>query len=357
MPGWEFLKTCFSEVQFVANLLGDFPVEELDSNGPWKRLDDACLVKAIRQNKVAVKFGKKIEKNRTFQESFFAAFPGARGLFDELNAKIESDSNAFAQIKERFSEENIEFMLIKSDGSFPYESDNIDVLIKPEKLQDVHHLLDNAGYSEMTRIREPHKFLFRKMQTFEELPIHIHTRVEWEGTQFVDSDELWSRTRTSDDSGGFSMPSPEDCVLITAAHFFFENHEIKLADLLKLNSCIRNNNLDWHYAIDHAKKLHWNDAFALSLLLTDQVFKDLYGRNLLPDNVINEMKQISHGHVALFQKFLPSNGSTCVPFNIPYSFGALFIVQRIVQESSIPLAGRLNHIAWIASDIVRRRIR
>jgi len=331
--------------------------EGSNQNPKFSNLDESCLINTINGNKVAVRFRKRIEKDPAFKEKFLIVFPGLRALFQELNTKIERDSEAFEQIRDKFSEEDIDFILIKSDGSFPYESDNIDVLIRPEKLRDVAQLLKKAGYSEIIQIREPHKFLFRKKDAFEELPIHIHTRVEWEGTQFVDSDDLFNRRQTSESNGGFSVPSPEDCILITTAHFFFENHEIKLADLLKMESCIRANSIDWSYTIDHAKKLHWSDAFALSMLLANKVYNDLYGRSLLHQKVIAEMMQASHGHINLFQRVLQANGSKPIPFKIPYTFGAFFLLQRIAQDSSILPTGRLSQISWIASDIARRRVR
>ena len=202
----------------------------------WSKIGnirEARIVETLNHNKVALKFERKLERDPALKERFFEAFPSIKVFCHNLNTKIEQNSVAFNHIKRKFSENSIAFILIKSDGSFPYESDNIDVLIKPGMLGSVSKMLRNAGYTELSEIRERHKFLFRNKHAPEVLPLHIHTMVEWEGTEFIDSRDLWRTSRNSDDNE-FSVPSPENCILITAAHLFFEDHEIKLGDLSKI---------------------------------------------------------------------------------------------------------------------------
>lgn len=338
-------------------MLAYLPTHCPDRRSLLNNLDESCLAETISRNKVAVELGKRIEMDGVFKERFLAAFPRVKVLYQELNTKIARDSTAFSQMKDRFSEENIDFILIKSDGSFPYETDNIDVLIKPERLHEVAQLLENVGYSEVVQVREPHKFLFRKTRAHEELPLHIHTRVEWEGTQFINSYELWTRQKISEDCGGFLAPSPEDCILITAAHLFFENHEIKLADLLKIDSRIRNYDLDWNYMFNHVRKLHWDDAFLLTMLLANLVYKNLYGRNMLQQQVPARIEEVNNHWNHLFLKTIKPSSSEVIPLKIPYSIAVLFFLRRIIGDSSLSVTERLQRTAWIAYDVTKRRTR
>ncbi len=301
-------------------------------------------------------FEKKLEFDSVFKERIFNAFPRVKVFCDDINLKNEKDSITFRGIKRKFSESNIEFMLIKSDGHFPYESDNLDILIKPDMLGEATKLLKKAGYSELPQTRERHKYLFRNTRTPYVLPLHIHTRVEWEGTRFADSACLWRRSEISGDDGGFSIPSPEDCILITCAHLFFENHEVKLTDLFKITSKLKDCNIDWGYILGHARRLHWDDAFCMAMLLVNLVHKDLSGRNMLPQSTFSKIEEMNHSNFQLFQKVFKPFSSGCTPLAIPYTIAALFFLRRVLRESNLSLVARINHIDQVASNVLRERI-
>jgi hypothetical protein len=339
----------------LAHFLHPFSVGEEELSSQNSGINESCLVDTMRRNSVAFKFKRRIEMDLVLKQKIFTAFPRLKAFLDDLELKREKDSLAFSQIGLDFSENGIDFLLIKSDGSFPYESDNIDVLIEPKMLVEVSKLLKKAGYSELAEIREPHKFLFRNTRAYDVLPLHIHTRVEWAGTQFVDSQDLWSRSEISSE-GGFCFPSPEDCILITVAHLFFENHEVKLADLFKIASRIRDYDLDWDYTIEHSKRLCWDDAFYLSMFLVDLVYESLFGKRMLEQSILSRIRGESHSYVALLQKTMKPFSSEYMPLEIPYNFAVVFLLRRVLCDISSSLSQRLNHLIWIASDVLRRRV-
>ena len=318
-------------------------------------IKESIILDILHNQKIALRFERKLEKDPIFQEKFFSAFPNIKNFFRDLDVKVQKDSEAFELIKNVFSRNGIEFILIKSDGSFPYESDNIDVLIKPKNLRKVAKLLNGVGYYELVNIREPHKFLFRNKTYFEVLPLHIHTQVEWEGTRFVSSQDLWNRCRLASDNHGFLVPSPEECILITIAHLFFENHEIKLGDIFKVTEKIKNCDIDWDYMLDRSSKLYWGSAFSLTLLLMDLVYKELYKRPLLPKEILLQLRR-SAGYLIMGQKAINVSGSDVTPLKIPYSFAALFFLNRVLRESRLPAKARMKHVGWIASDISKRKM-
>lgn len=344
------------ETKALARFLDPLVIKQDDSWNQLGALDELSLIKALRHNKVVHEFERRLAAEPSMKEKILSAFPGVKVFLHDLNEKRKEESYAFSHIRSAFSENGIEFLLIKSDGSFPHESDNVDVLIKPRTLCEVSKLLKNAGYSELLEVREPHKFLFRNTHSYALLPLHIHTRIEWEGTQFIDSQNLWSRCRVSVSEGGFYVPSPEDCILITAAHFFFENHDIKIADLLKIASRVRQYDLDWDYIIDHSRRLHWDDAFCLSMLLANHAHESLFGRKMLRQSVLSKISETNHAWVALFQKLIRLSSSGNTPFGIPYGLAAFFFIRRILLDSGLSLSQRLSHVDWVASDALRRRV-
>lgn len=343
------------ETRFVAYSLDPFSRGKIDRLKYSDGLNEHDLMETLKMNKVVIKFERSLETTDDFKNQFFQKFPHMKDFYQDIHVAIEKNMREFKRIEDRFRGGNIDFILIKSDGSFPHESDNLDMLIMPEKLAEVVRLLKKEGYQEVVQVREPHKFLFRKTEN--SLALHVHTRVEWEGTQFVDSRYLWSNCRISDGSNRFLVPSPEDCVLITIAHFFFENHEIKLDDLGKIDSCIRNSSIDWDVIFVHVRDKYWYDAFHLAMLLLNSVYNDLYGRNMLGQNVLSRLNGLDNGCCELFLKMMKPFGKGPAPLEIPYAVSGFFFVRRVLRDSRFSLTERTKHVGWVAADIAKRKTR
>lgn len=319
-------------------------------------LNEHRLVETLQRNKVAIDFEKNVETLCGSTDKFFNKFPAIELFYEGLRAKIENDSFAFNKVRNGFSREGIKFILIKSADSFPYESDNLDILIKPNKFGKVARILRNTGYVELPQVREKHKFLFRKAGAYDELPLHIHTRVEWEGVQFVDSLELWHRHSTAVANGGFFVPSPEDCILVTSAHLFFENHELKLADLFKIDSCINKHSVNWDYVFDHARRLHWSEALCLTLLLINQAYGSLYGRTLIPNDAFAKIKVFENRYDRLFLKIIRPLNNKDTPVKIPYVISVIFFLGRVLHDLDLSLVDRLKKIGLVAVDVLRIKL-
>ena len=348
---------CSKELKLVAHLLNPVCDSNIDSIRFPNVVDERSLLDVICSNKVSLRFEERLAELQSSSQQRYRDFTLIKSYYEHLHVRTQGHIAEFKRIRDKLYSEGIRFILIKSDGCFPYESDNLDTLIKEEDFARVSRLLQESGYSEIAQVREPHKFLFRKTLDLDQLAFHIHTRVEWEGTQFVDSHDLWARARISCDGNEFLAPSSEDCVLITIAHLFFENHEIKLGDLLKIDSSIRTRFADWDYILAHARRLFWDDAISLVALLANDVFKDLYGQNLIPQQVLNRIRTGKHSCIGLlFETLRKFDAKSCL-LKFPYVLSAYFFFRRVVRESSQPLSERLSHLCWIASDIIRRRLR
>lgn len=348
------LREISKEISFIASVLDPFKKDKALLTGNLGSLDERILKETLRKNKVVVNFEKNLEGIGPLRSAFFDRFETIETFYENVHVRIEEDLREFDRIRDSFSRASVEFLLIKSDGSFPCESDNIDVLVKPEKLGTVVRTLKESGYSELSRVRESHKFLFRNTKTFSVLPLHIHTRVEWEGTQFMDTRDLWGRSRISSDNGGFLVPSPEDCIMITAAHLFFEDHEIKLADLSKVDSKIRNFNLDWDYVFDQVRKLHWDHAFALVMSQLNHLCSGLYERGMLEETPLSRIEELEHSWDDLFRKIIVPFDPKWTLMKIPYPVAGFFFLRKVLDDSDSSLHERLRRLALISGDVVRR---
>lgn len=339
------------ELQFVLQTLNPFTEQNVLKETPFTGLDEDKLIWILKKNKLFTKFSKKLDSQTEFRDEFLAKFKKIKLLNQDLKDFQTRDLSEFVRISKKLSKQDIHLLLIKSAGEFPHESSNIDCLIKPDKLASTVHILSEEGYYELLNSREPHKFLFRKKQAPKELPLHIHTRVEWEAVEFADPQNLRDRARDfMDNETGALVPSVEDAILITIAHYFFEDHEIKLYDLLKLWSLVNKENTDWGYIFRQAEKLRWNDALTLNLNLINRMSTCCFRRNMFEQSA-EKNTSISPSWVSKIITF-DSNGL----LRIPYGVSALFFLRKVLRNPEIAFPEKSQQIIYVLSDLLRRRI-
>jgi hypothetical protein len=336
------------EIRFVANVLEPSLISRRDALKRLNELDEEDLVETLRTNRVAVKFRKNLDQIGVTANEF-DRFQVVRGFYEKLDKRMKEESDEYNIVAEEFLRKSIKPILIKSDGAFPYESDNLDALVRHENLGEATRQLTKIGYREVIQVREPHKFLFRKTGT--SLAVHLHTRVEWEGTQFVDTDYLWKNAAAPTHCETFLIPSPEDFLLIVTAHFFFENHVIKLEDSDKVTSCIQKHDINWKQVLDSAEKQRWDIAFVLAILLVDAVHKKLYGRSTVESNLLSEFEEST---IALkpFLKTLRPSSSYEPLLKIPYAVSAIFFIRKVLLDESLTLVEKARHLNYVTSNVL-----
>ena len=129
-------------------------------------------------------------------------------------------------------------------------------------------LLRAHGYVELRNVEENRKYLFRRFHRGEEMiGLHVHTHVGWYAS-FLDEETLWQRRRPSPDDPAVTIPSPEDILLVTLAHAFYEDKCIKVSDLVKVHQCLRAaSRFDWAHIERVADLRGWPDGLAVALLV------------------------------------------------------------------------------------------
>jgi hypothetical protein len=343
------------ELEFVADTFNTTLLSKIGSSFPTD-LNEDDLVETLRRNKVTVEFESNLNRLGASRQ-FFERYPKIRVFCQNVNAAVQKDLAQFHRIEDEFAKDNIVFILIKSDGPFPCETDNLDILVRTNEFAQVLRLLEKLGYFELPQVREKHKFLFRQTKAYAELPIHVHTRVEWEGEQFMNTEDLWSRCRIVRKNRGYHVPSLEDCILVTIAHLFFENHEIGLGDLLKLDACIRSHDTDWDYVFNHAHRLGWSNALYLTLLLANKSYAFLFSSNLLPRGVLSRIVESTRRCDRIMLKTVKPTRRDLTPLAIPYAVPAFYFVRKVMRSSGLGLSERLQNIDFVAADVMKRKIK
>ncbi len=179
----------------------------------------------------------------------------------------------------------IKSLMLKSAGnypSFPYNSDNIDLLVRPEHGQAAREVLRRLGYVELRNIEEPWKYLFRKFYGGRCVSaIHVHEQIAWE-VVFIDHQRLWDRMRPAEDDPRVNIPSPEDVILINLAHACYENKRLYFNDFLRVRHALQsaNGTLDWDYMEQTAATRGWLDGLAFMAVVYAHLEPALFGSSL-----------------------------------------------------------------------------
>ncbi len=316
----------------------------------FEDLDEEKLTKIIRKNKVFRKLDEKLSKQPNLKKEFQSRYPKLLKTINELKVYQDKELAEFVKISSKLSSLNIHLLLIKSCGEFPFESSNIDCLVKPDNVAETLRVLGEEGYKEYPAVREPHKFLFRKVSSPKEVPLHIHTKVEWEAVEFADEQDLMNRARPFlDKQVGALVPSIEDALLITIAHYFFEDHEVKINDLLKLLSLIDQGKPNWKYILNQAAKIGWDEALFLNMKMINKVGFQYFGLRLFPETVIEQ----GFGSSSFFTRIIKLRPEGTL--DIPYGVSALYFFRRIAQNRSCSVFEKTKRLVYACSDILRRR--
>lgn len=222
-------------------------------------------------------------------------FAGCKPVSAPWREAITADQQRWAQqragyapVHERWAAAGIPHVFIKALGpapSFPYQSDNLDILVPTERSQEAQDILRATGFVELRNVEEPHKYLYRRFSEGAEIcGIHLHEHIGWI-VPFVNVGPALARSRLSTDDPLVAVLWPEDGLLTTLAHFFYEDKEVKLLDWAKVVYCLRTYELDWDYMYRMATSRGWADGLGASLLFVDHLHRLLTNEPLLTETL------------------------------------------------------------------------
>jgi thymidylate kinase len=325
---------------------------------PWALCDLQRLLQILSKNKVPlvsvagppVAFGEAIAIEFGEALAGSSKLPGA-ALFQiawqaeaEVLAKLRAE---YKLVHEALVAQGIVGVLIKSVGlepSLPFKSDNLDVLYKPQDVEQVRHTLRQLGYVELRNVEEPHKYLFRKFHRGASVSaIHLHAHVGWM-TSFLDEEKLWQRCRLADDEHWVTIPAPEDALLITLAHWFYEDKRLTLQDVAKCAHCLRQG-VDWGEVYRIAKWRGWRDGLDVSLLLYSYQEEALYGQTLVPTSILEEAWQRTPSWArVVLERYIAARPVAATPLPIPFLFSKAFSYAKFWRDPSRSAARRAKDL-------------
>ncbi len=285
-----------------------------------------------------------VQKHELFAQTYDFAF--------RLRQKI-------VEITKAITESGVDIIFIKAFNELPLDSHNFDILVKKQNIVYAKKILEKLGFKELVRLREPFKWFYRRVDDDLVISVHLHTKVAWEGVEFVDSDGLWDKYREikiHDVKIGF--PSSEHHLLITVAHAFFENQGLKLCDLMYIAEALQSGEeIDWGYIADWCVSDHWFKAFCTFLQLADHAYKSFYGKRLFEEKIYKILAKKGNIDSALAKKLIDQfDKGKNLPVKIPISAVAFAFISKVFKTSGKSFIEKIGKVSSSCRHYIRRRM-
>jgi dTMP kinase len=269
----------------------------------------------------------------------------ARAEEENEQAKLRAE---YQVLKRALDAGGLSAVLLKSVGvapSFPYKSDNLDLLFSPPDVEKARELLLSLGYVELRNVEEPHKYLFRRFRGGRSLiAVHVHEHVGWV-TSFLDEESLWARSRAAEDDPLVVHPGPEDGLLITLAHSFFEDKTFSLWDMAKAAHCLRQN-IDWAEVKRIASRRGWLSGLRAALLFYARLENLVFGMTTVSPEQLEKMRS-GHERGAGFRpgrSVEKISSPAASPFPVPFALSKRLFFSKLWHDPSRRFGRRLKDI-------------
>ena len=268
-------------------------------------------------------------------------------------AELEAQRREYIAVKHAWLDAGIPCVMFKSGGeypAFPYTSDNLDILVPRNRLDDARRILvKQLGYVWLRNIDETQKFLFRKFRAGRSVSaIHVHTWVGWD-VEFHE-EAIWDGVRQSSDDPEVMVPSAEDAVLVNVSHALYENKEIRLYDLEKVRSQW-GRGLHWEYVEGVARRRGWLDGLYFGLLVCAKLERAIYGFNTVPAKVRRRWREGLKRYPLQWHYWRQVRKQEFeLPFPISFAMSKALYYKKILRDSHDAVGQRLlnlvHTLAW-----------
>ncbi|MGD2072944.1 MAG: nucleotidyltransferase family protein [Candidatus Thorarchaeota archaeon] len=215
------------------------------------------------KNNLLLAFGEKINNKKDIPQPF-------RNIYNNKMDFKNRALNIIQRLLMNCQEHDLMIMTIKSIFPYPYIDTNIDfVVVRPVDIQKIIKILDKMDYKRqysLADIREPNKKMYyhrKKLNLFPQL--HLHEEISWNGVNYLENKNVWDRHKLFEIKHySIPVPSPEDEILIMAAHTMFENKYITMGDLFYFYT-LSFESVDWDYIFRSAQLKSWEKALDIFL--------------------------------------------------------------------------------------------
>ena len=248
------------------------------------------------------------------------------------------ERDEFERVRLRFSEARVETMIFKSTGAppaFHYMSSNLDVLVPAGQAATARECLQQLGYVELLNVEEPHKYLFRRFPgDGTSFAFHLHEVVGW-GVPFLDNAVVWAHARCVTDDEGIVIPGPSEALLVTLAHWFYEDKALSLGNLFLTAHALHGMDCALAEPANHARRRGWEEGFWGALYIFDEAWKQLFGQGFLSGDQHAELDRAPARYAAVRARLLPGVRYLAdgVPAIIPFQPAKVAYYRKVMRDT------------------------
>ncbi len=263
--------------------------------------------------------------------------------------RYRAQRDEFERIRLRFSVSNIESMVFKSVGAIPsfhYLSSNLDILVPEGQAAAARKCLVDLGYVELLNVEEPVKFLFRRFPgDGTSFAFHLHEVVGW-GVPFLDNAIVWAHAVTGVDDPDIRIPGPSEALLVTLAHWFYEDKELSLGNLLLTAHALRNVENALAEPAAHARRRGWEEGFWGAICVFDEAWKRLFGETCLSREQHAELDRAPARYAAVRSRLFPGvryleHG---VAARIPFKADKVAYYRKVMRDTRRSFARKITDV-------------
>jgi thymidylate kinase len=252
-------------------------------------------------------------------------------------SRYRAQRDEFEHIRKRLAADHVDTMLFKSTGmtpSFHYLSSNLDVLVPEGRASAARTALEEIGYVELLNVEEPQKFLFRRFPgDGSSFAFHLHEVVGW-GVPFLDNGPVWRYARHAPDDADIVIPGPSEALLITLAHWFYEDKALTLGNLLLTAHALRSMDAALGEPATHARGRGWEEGFWGALHIFEDAWRHLYGEGFLTTEQQAELARAPVRYAAVRASLIPyvRFGDNDLPAQLPFRHVKLAYYRKVMRD-------------------------
>jgi thymidylate kinase len=270
-----------------------------------------------------------------------------RAFVEKDAARFRAQRDAYERIRSRLEEDGVRAMLFKSAGLYPsfhYLSDNLDVLVPRGGAAAARRRLEELGYVELVNVEEPGKFLFRRFPgDGSSFAFHLHEVVGW-GVPFVDDGPLWDDARRADDDPDILVPAPAQALLVTLAHWFYEDKALSLGNLILTAGALRALEGPLAAPAALAAARGWEEGFWGAIAVAGGVWGRLVGEPLLSVERARELAD-GLGRSAFMRRLVPkARASGDLAAVIPFAANKVAYYRKVLRDPGRGAGRRLADV-------------
>ena len=266
------------------------------------------------------------------------------------HARYDAEREEFERIRLALARERIEAMVFKSTGqppSFHYLSSNLDILVRQGCSKPARRILNDMGYVELLNVEEPLKFLFRRFAgDGSSFAFHLHEQVGW-GVPFLDNEPMWARARHPKDDPDILIPGVSEGLLVTLAHWFYEDKALSLGNLFLTANALRTMTDPLAEPAAHARRRGWEEGFWGALAIFDEAWKRLFDSPLLSTEQRAELDHAPARYAKVRADLLPQvrYGDNHVPAIIPFRANKVAYYRKVMKDPGRPIEDKAADVA------------